>query len=92
MIYILIFLCFFLRAFPRLRLKNIFLSDTYFHLYCAEIIRDNGFRLPEKFSKVILNHAYTYPFGYHFFLSLFPLQGGFSFLDLIGQKGMGQKG
>lgn len=74
MIYILIFLCFFLRAFPRLRLKNIFLSDTYFHLYCAEIIRDNGFRLPEKFSKVILNHAYTYPFGYHFFLSLFPLR------------------
>jgi hypothetical protein len=74
MIYVVIFLCFFLRVLPRLRLKNIFLSDTYFHLYCAEIIRDNGFHLPKRFSRVILNHAYTYPFGYHYFLSLFPLR------------------
>ena len=84
MIYILIFLCFLLRAFPRLRLKNVFLSDTYFHLYCAGVIRDNGHRLPNKFSKVILNHTYTYPFGYHYLLSLFPLHSRLWFERITG--------
>ena len=74
MIYFIIILCFLLRALPRLRLKNVFNSDTFFHLYCARVIRENAFSLPEKLPRVILNHAYTYPYLYHFLLSLFPLR------------------
>ena len=74
MIFILMLLCFFLRAIPRLRLKNVFLSDTYFHLYCSEVIRKNSFRLPIKLPRVILNHNFTYPFLYHYLLAVFPPQ------------------
>ena len=47
-------------------------SDTYFHLYCSQVIRENKYRLPQKLPRVLLNHAYTYPFGYHYLLALFP--------------------
>jgi hypothetical protein len=70
--FILIVCCFFVRALPRLRLRNAIVSDTYFHLYCAAFIREHSFRFPEKLPRVILNHDYTYPFLYHYLLALFP--------------------
>jgi len=72
--YFLIICCFFVRALPRLKLKNALVSDTYFHLYCANVIRENSFRLPERLPRVMLNHAYSYPFLYHYLLALFPLR------------------
>ena len=75
MIYLIILGSFFIRALPRLRLKNALVSsDTYFHLYCAQIIRDNSFRLPRKLPRVVLDHNYTYPFLYHYLLACFPLK------------------
>jgi hypothetical protein len=74
MIYLIILGSFFIRAFPRLRLKNALVSDTYFHLYCANVIRENSFRLPERLPRVMLNHTYSYPFLYHYLLALFPLR------------------
>jgi len=74
MIYLIILGSFFIRAFPRLRVKNAFVSDTYFHLYCAKTIRENSFRLPQKLPRVVLNHEYTYPFLYHYLLACFPLK------------------
>ncbi len=63
---------FFIRALPRLLLPNALASDTYFHLYRARTIRDNGFRLSKTLPRVILPHENTYPFLYHYFLALFP--------------------
>jgi hypothetical protein len=74
MIYLIILVSFFIRAFPRLRLKNALVSDTYFHLYCAQTIRENSFRLPRKLPRIVLNHIYTYPFLYHYLLACFPLK------------------
>jgi len=62
---------FLVRVFPRIRLKNVFSSDTYFHLYCAKVLDENNLKIPPKFSRIILDHEYSYPFGYHWFLSLF---------------------
>ena len=74
MIYLIFLLSFIIRAFPRVLLKNTYVSDTYFHLYCARVIRENSFRIPQKLPRVMLNHQYTYPFGYHLLLALFPLK------------------
>lgn len=74
MIWIILFSCFFIRAVPRLILKDVYSSDTYFHLYCAKVIRENRFRLPSRLLRVILNHEYTYPFGYHLLLAFFPVK------------------
>jgi hypothetical protein len=65
-------LAFLIRFLPRLRRRDAIVSDTYFHLYCAELIRSSRFRIPLRLPSVILNHKYTYPFGYHLFLALFP--------------------
>ncbi len=72
MLYLIIISAFVIRAVPRLLRKNAIPSDTYFHLYCARIIRENGLKIPPKFSNIILNHEYTYPYLYHLFLAMFP--------------------
>jgi hypothetical protein len=72
--FVLIVCCFLVRAFPRLILRNAINSDTYFHLYCSAVIREHSFRLPEGLPRVMLKHAYTYPFLYHYLLALFPLR------------------
>ena len=66
-------LCFLIRLVPRIILKDAIVSDTYFHFYCANLISKDRFRIPNKLPGVILGHNYTYPFGYHLFLALFPL-------------------
>ncbi len=72
MIYLILISCFVIRALPRLLIRHAYVSDTYFHLYCSQVIRENRYRLPQKLPRVLLNHAYTYPFGYHYLLALFP--------------------
>jgi hypothetical protein len=72
MIFIIIFLCFLIRALPRFICKNALFQDTFFHLYCAEIIRNNSFRIPHHLPRVVLSHEYTYPFLYPLFLAIFP--------------------
>jgi len=69
---VVLFLCFFVRFFPRFMYPNALVSDTYFHLHCSRIIRNNHFRLPKQLPRITLKHEYTYPFGYHYLLALFP--------------------
>src|SRR5688572_31691545 len=66
--------CFLLRAVPRLRLPDVYVSDTYYHLLCARLIRENRFRLPERLPLVPLGHQHTYPFPYHYLLALLPFR------------------
>jgi hypothetical protein len=61
-----------LRAAPRLWCPHALTSDTYFHLYCARLIRASGFRLPHRLPQVVLGHEHTYPFLYHYLLALLP--------------------
>jgi hypothetical protein len=72
MIYVILISCFLIRALPRLWVRHAYVSDTYYHLYCSQVIRENWYRLPKKLPRVVLNHVYTYPFGYHYLLALFP--------------------
>jgi hypothetical protein len=62
---------FLLRALPRWRYRDAITADTYFHLYCAGVIRHNRLRVPRQLPRVMLPHEYTYPFGYHYALALF---------------------
>ncbi|WLT31791.1 hypothetical protein [Geothrix sp. PMB-07] len=63
---------FLIRFLPRCFRQNAIVSDTYYHLYCAELIRSRRFRLPPTLPGVLLKNEYTYPCGYHFLLALFP--------------------
>lgn len=63
-----------MRALPRFRLPNVYLSDTYLHLHCAQLIREGGYKLPARLPRVLLGHEFTYPFLYHYLLALFPLR------------------
>lgn len=63
---------FIIRFLPRLFRPNAIVSDTYFHLYRAQAIRDAGFRLTKTLPRVVLPHENTYPFLYHYLLALFP--------------------
>ena len=65
--------CFLVRVLPRLRLPDVLLSDTYFHLLCARVIRENGYRLPPRLPRIVLAHEHTYPFLYHYLLAALPL-------------------
>lgn len=66
--------CFILRAWPRLILRSAYVSDTYLHLYCASVIRESKFHIPQKLPRVLLPHRYTYPYLYHLLLAVFPLR------------------
>ena len=67
----LVVLTFLTRVMPRIGLKYAFSGDTFFHMYMADSIRENKFRLPPRIPNIILNHEYTYPYFYHSVLSLF---------------------
>ncbi len=71
-LFLILAISFFIRTLPRLLHPNAIVSDTYFHLYRAQTIRDAGFRLTKKLPRVILPHENTYPFLYHYLLALFP--------------------
>lgn len=72
MIYLILLSCFLIRALPRVILQNTYGQDTYFHLYCAQVIRENSLKLPHKLPRVILDNELTYPYLYHLLLALFP--------------------
>ncbi len=63
---------FLVRALPRVLLPDVYASDTYFHLFRAQTIRDNRFRLSKTLPRIILPHENTYPFLYHYLLAIFP--------------------
>ena len=60
------------RALPRVLLPDVYSSDTYFHLYRAQTIRDNHFRLTKTLPRIVLPHENSYPFLYHYLLAIFP--------------------
>lgn len=68
-----LFLSFILRIIPRFRLKHAYGGDTFFHLHMGHEIREGRFRLPKKIPGVTLPHDYTYPYLYHLFLAMFPI-------------------
>jgi len=74
MIYFLVALGFLVRALPRFILPHVYNSDSYFHLYCASVIRQNRFSLPQRLPRVLLPNHYNYPFLYHLLLACFPLR------------------
>ena len=63
---------FFIRWIPRLIRPYALGSDTFYHLLCAESIRANRFRLPERIKGMILPGVYAYPYLYHWLLAIFP--------------------
>ena len=73
MIILVALLCFIIRAYPRLVLKNVYSSDTYYHLYCAQVLSSRKWSIPDKLPRVLLPHSYTYPYFYHYILSLLSL-------------------
>ena len=50
---------FLIRYYPRHVLKNAYSSDTYFHLYCARVLRERRLRIPSRLPGVALNQEYT---------------------------------
>lgn len=49
-------------------------SDTWYHISCADNIRKNKHKVPEKLEGYLLPSGYNYPFLYHFVLSFIPTQ------------------
>lgn len=71
MIIIVLLIGLFVRAYPRYKLRDVYSSDTYYHLFCALSIKLNKFKIPNKLPRVHLSHRYTYPYFYHLILSCF---------------------
>lgn len=66
-------LTFLLRALPGIfGLTTLQHGDEIYHLLCAERIRENKFRYPEKLRGFLLPGIYDYPPLLHYFLALFP--------------------
>lgn len=61
-----------LRMRPRIQYPWSIAHDTYFHLFAADEIRENGMRVFKHFKYSALPQRYAYPFLYHYFLAAFP--------------------
>lgn len=68
----LLVLCLLIRMFPRLVLKDLIFSDTYFHLGIASDIRRNKMRVPDSLSYFILPNKHRYPFLFHWLWAFIP--------------------
>lgn len=64
-------LTFLLRALPGILWITGGSSDQTYHFLCAERIRENKFKYPEKFKGFLLPGVYDYPPLFHYFLALF---------------------
>lgn len=64
--------CFLLRVLPRLWLKKLLVSDTYFHLGTAADIRKNRMRVPDSLPYFVLPNKHRYPFLFHWLWALLP--------------------
>ncbi|MGD9037196.1 MAG: hypothetical protein PVF10_11600 [Syntrophobacterales bacterium] len=51
-------------------------GDVFYHLLCAQAIRENSLRLPKDIPGFIWQTGYTYPPLYHLLLALFPERYG----------------
>jgi hypothetical protein len=87
---LLLALTFIVRAYPRFVLPKAIASDTYFHLYLANLIRQNRGICPKRDSRFLLNGECNYPFFYHTILAMFGKKGLFfaerfssAFFDVI---------
>jgi hypothetical protein len=60
------------RLWPRLVRPNARGNDTYWHLYYAERIRNNNFKIPPSDNRFSIRGEVSYPAVYHFILALFP--------------------
>ena len=60
------------RIVPRLIRRETLTSDTYYHLYRAELIRQNKFKLPLHDRQLKAFGGIYYPPLYHYALALFP--------------------
>jgi len=73
-IFILVFLTFFTRIFPRILQPSSFFSDTYYHLLSAESIRNNHFRIPKTIKGLCFPGPFDYPPLFPYFLAIFNAQ------------------
>ena len=64
-------IAFLIRLYPRLKLPLALCYDTYYHLYCAKEIEGNRHKIPKKLKQLVLSSNYSYPYLYHFLLSIF---------------------
>lgn len=67
--------CFFVRAFPRMHLKKVNNSDTYFHLFLINYIRDNGVQEMLETKRFTRPFSLQYPWMLHWLLSYLPKEG-----------------
>lgn len=65
-------LTFLLRSLPGILRIRSHSSDEQYHFMCAERIRENRFRYPERLRGFLLPGLYDYPPLFHYFLALFP--------------------
>lgn len=71
-IQLIVVLVLFTRLFPRLINPEAISTDSYYHLLCAESIRQNRFRIPERIKGFCFPSPYDYPPLFHYLLALFP--------------------
>lgn len=74
---LLLILTFIVRAYPRFILPRAIASDTFFHLYLAQLIRKNKGICPKEDPRFLLNGECNYPFFYHTLLAAFGNRGLF---------------
>lgn len=60
------------RLVPRLLSPESVGSDSYFHMGMGRVIRDNGYRIPDRVPRVMVCPRYTYPYLFHWLLSFVP--------------------
>lgn len=71
-IQLIVVLVLFTRLFPRLINPEAISTDSYYHLLCAESIRQHRFRIPERIKGFCFPSPYDYPPLFHYLLALFP--------------------
>ncbi|MBK9193312.1 MAG: hypothetical protein IPM77_18480 [Crocinitomicaceae bacterium] len=74
---LILILTFIVRAYPRFILPHAIASDTFFHLYFAQLIRKNKGICPKTDTRFLLNGECNYPFFYHTLLAAFGNRGLF---------------
>lgn len=76
--------CFFIRLIPRIILKDLLVSDTYYHLFIARKIRNNGHRRLDTVDNFVIQNVQTYPYFFHWLLSFLSDQSLLKFERVCG--------
>lgn len=77
-------LSFVIRVLPRYYLKELLLSDTYYHLFVARKIRSNNFKHIKTIEEFVIPNIQRYPYFFHFVLALFPFNLRMKFERISG--------